>query len=147
MWSCYWKRFLCSIFCFRISIFHPVPLTVQREGSYYLLKRTKNNQTILGQKPAAVKASTNYKDWYSTLQSLKKKKKKFFFHHIYQEHFQIRRNIFVSDGDIKKITHKFWRECAVSGTGFVCSLVFVKNWSTQSYPAIFACLRMASLIS
>ena len=35
----------------------------------------------------------------------------------------------------------------VSGTNFVYSFSFLRNWSTQSYPAIFACFRIASLIS
>ena len=72
-WCC-WKRLLCSIFYFRISIFDPMPQTVQKEGSYYLLKRTKNNWNIPVQNSAAVKASTNYKKYHSTLQLLRKKK-------------------------------------------------------------------------
>ena len=35
----------------------------------------------------------------------------------------------------------------VSGTNFVYSFSFLRNWITQSYPAIFACFRIASLIS
>ena len=38
------------------------------------------------------------------------KRKAIIFYHIYQEHFQVSWNIFVNDGDIKGIAHKFWWE-------------------------------------
>ena len=37
VWSCRQQKLLCSVSCFRISIFVTVSQTVQREDSYHLL--------------------------------------------------------------------------------------------------------------